>query len=267
LISSVNARLKKLAPKVQGMLKRAVLDAGIPFPKPVFGKLLWIHPRLLNKRITEPHVIRWLMKYLRPGDVCFDVGGHEGWMGMLAAKQVGPRGRVVVFEPSPPLVEMLAYHKRVNRMPQMKVIGKAVSHAEASQVPFHLIADGYSSMNSLLESDVPEIQSRRTSTVDVDVTTLDEFSSQSGLVPQVLKIDTEGSELSICYGARELLDRHRPVLIIATHPPWLPEGQRIEDLFDLLSGLGYRIVDSVVQVYEGADFGDYLCIAGPENRA
>ena len=37
--------------------------------------------------------------------------------------------------------------------------------------------------------------------------------------------------------------------------------QRIENLFELLTGYDYRIVDSGIQKYEGTDYGDYLCVA------
>jgi hypothetical protein len=77
----------------------------------------------------------------------------------------------------------------------------------------------------------------------------------------MVKIDVEGAELWVCEGARRLLAHRRPALIIATHPTWLPEGQKIDDLFALLSDYGYRIIASDTLRYQETDFGDYLFVA------
>jgi hypothetical protein len=116
-------------------------------------------------------------------------------------------------------------------------------------------------MNSLTDTGTQELSSQDASVIQVESITLDTFSRQTGLVPSMIKIDAEGAELWICEGAKHLLARHHPALILATHPPWLPQGQKIEDLFNLLNTHGYRIVDSEVSNYKGADFGDYLCVA------
>jgi FkbM family methyltransferase len=205
--------------------------------------------------------MRWIADTLRPGDVFFDVGAHQGWMSMVAARRVGHQGRVVAFEPSPPLVEFLFYHKRLNRLSQVDIIPKAVSNRDEAATPFHLVGDGNSFMNSLSDTDITEIPPEDKSVIEIEAVTLDAYSRQSGLIPHLIKIDTEGSELWVCEGARHLLAQHHPALIIATHPSWLPKGQTIEELFGLLNDLGYRIIDSFISRYKGTDFGDYLCVA------
>jgi FkbM family methyltransferase len=227
----------------------------------LLGRPVWTHPRLFNLRLNEPHVMQWISETLHPGDVFFDVGAHQGWMSMVAARRVGARGKVVAFEPSPTLVEFLAFHKRLNRLSQLDIVPKAVSNRDESATSFHLVGDGNSFMNSLSGTEITDIPPGNTSVIDIESVTLDAYSRQSGLVPHLIKIDTEGSELWVCEGARHVLAQHHPALIIATHPPWLPKGQTVEDLFDLLNEHGYRIVKSVISRYKDTDFGDYLCIA------
>jgi hypothetical protein len=77
----------------------------------------------------------------------------------------------------------------------------------------------------------------------------------------MIKIDTEGAEIWVCQGARRLLAQHHPALIIATHPTWLPNGQKIDDLFELLSGYGYRVIDSEELQHYDAISQDYLFLA------
>ena len=258
---ALNAMVKKRLPILHKFLKQSLRRSKLPVPKMLLGRLVWTHSRLLNTTLTEPHVLRWIVEGLRPGNIFFDVGAHQGWMSMVAARRVGHKGRVAAFEPSPPLVEFLSYHKRMNRLSQISIVPKAVSYRDEASTPFHLVGDGNSFMNSLSGIDIPEISQRDKSVIEIETITLDIYSRESGLVPHLIKIDTEGSELWVCEGAKHLLARHHPALIIATHPLWLPRGQTIEELFRLLNGLGYRIADSVISRYGETDFGDYLCVA------
>jgi FkbM family methyltransferase len=257
----LNSQLKKRVPWLHRFLKWSLARTRLPVPKMLLGRPVWAHSQFLNATVTEEHVLRWIADTLRPGDVFFDVGAHQGWMSMVAARQTRNTGRVIAFEPSPPLAALLSYHKRINRLSQIEVIEKAVSYSDATGIAFNLVGNGNAFMNSLLGTHVEDSSGRSVSAIEVETITLDTFSRLSGLTPRLIKIDTEGSELWVCQGAKELLALTHPVLIIATHPLWLPEGQRIEDLFELLKDLGYRIAASNISRYKGADFGDYLYIA------
>src|SRR5439155_7240762 len=48
----------------------------------------------------ESHILRELLRALKPGDVVWDVGANVGMYAMLIARAVGPAGRVCAFEPS-----------------------------------------------------------------------------------------------------------------------------------------------------------------------
>lgn len=261
MFSAANSALKKYAPGLQHLLKRGVNQAGLPLPKVLWGKPLWTHPLLWNHVVWDESVLNWITEYLKPGDVFFDVGAHQGWLSMAAARRTGSSGRVVAFEPSPALVKFLRFHKRVNRLGQMEIIPKAVTREDSAATPFILEGDGDSVMNSLIEIENVKNGPRGSTVIQVETTTLDSYSQQTGIMPNVIKIDTEGSEIWVCQGARRILAQSRPALIIATHPAWLPRGQRIDDLFTLLSGYGYRVAASDRLQYKTADFRDYLFLA------
>lgn len=226
----------------------------------LWGRPVWIHPHQWNHVRWDKNVLNWITEYLSPGDVFFDVGAHQGWLSVAAAQRIGPRGRVVAFEPSPVLVECLLYHKRVNRLAQMEIVSKAVTKADSPATPFILEGNGDSVLNSLVEIDEVKNGPRGSTVIPVEAVTVDSYSQQTGLVPRVLKIDTEGSEIWVCQGAKKVLTHDKPVLIVATHPAWLPAGQKIEDLFALLKAYGYRVVDSDALQYEKTEFRDYLLL-------
>jgi FkbM family methyltransferase len=258
MFAAINSGLKRHAPGLQNSLKRISYRLNIPLPKMLWGQPVWTHSRLWNHVVWDESVLRWINEYLKPGGVFFDVGAHQGWLSIAAARRTGRKGRVIAFEPSPALVEVLQFHKRINRISQMEIIPKAVTKANAMLTPFILEGDGDSVMNSLVEIENVKRGQRGSTTIGVEAITLDSFSEQTGFVPTMIKIDTEGSEIWVCQGAKNLLAKARPALIVATHPPWLPDNQKIEDLFVLLGNYGYRAIASDGLRTTQAGFGDYL---------
>lgn len=262
MLVELNRKFKNRFPGLHAALKSPFKKLNIPVPKRVVGHYVWTRPRLVTEQPAEEHVLRWAEKILRPGDTFFDVGAHHGWVSLVAARKVGPAGRVVAFEPSPPSIEVLNYHKKANRLTQLQIERRPANSSACRSVPFFLVDGGASQMNSLLirpaESD--NRSSQKPASVAMETVTLDAFAQEFHLRPNAIKIDVEGAELWVLQGAKGLCERVRPVLMVAVHPPWLPDGQTPEDVFALLRTYSYRIVDSHSLFYDGADFGDYLCV-------
>src|SRR5947199_625829 len=112
---------------------------------------------------------------LKRGGTLFDVGAHYGWMSIAAASCAGARGRVVAFEPSPVLLDVLEYHKRVNRLRQVHIVPAAVSNRDDRAMPFYLVNQGLSFRNSLTigPDDTPFLSPKDKLRIDVICTTLD----------------------------------------------------------------------------------------------
>jgi hypothetical protein len=153
-LTSANQFLNDRHPLLHGGLKRLAShwlrrDVNLCVPKKVGGHLVWTRPWLLTAAPPEAHVIQWISKTLSRGGTFFDIGAHYGWMSITAAHQVGVQGRVVAFEPAPALLDVLTFHKRVNRLRQVQIVKAAVSERDAGTVPFFLINKGLSFRNSL----------------------------------------------------------------------------------------------------------------------
>src|SRR3954465_9609693 len=212
-------------------------------PKQIAGHLVWTRPWLLSATPPEAHVIRWIQRSLSPGGTLFDVGAHYGWMSIAAANCVRACGRVVGFEPSPVLLDVLHYHKRVNRLRQLQIVPAAVSNKDDRAIPFYLINEGRSFRNSLTigPDDTPYINPEDKLRINVTCTTLDSFVELSGIIPDVVKIDVEGAELLVLEGAKHVLERYHPILILGVHPYWLPRAHSVEQLFVIVEDLGYKL--------------------------
>ena len=64
---------------------------------------------------------RFVDRFLRPGMVVLDLGAHHGFYTLLASRKVGPKGRVIAFEPSPRERRRLIWHLRLNRVSNVVV--------------------------------------------------------------------------------------------------------------------------------------------------
>jgi FkbM family methyltransferase len=211
---------------------------------------------------TEPHVLRWMRKALRPGDTFLDVGAHYGWMSMVACGQVGAAGKVVAFEPSPPLIEILQYNKKANRFRQMEIVPEAVADSTGQTAMFYLENRGESFLNSLVahSNESAGKLTEASSTIQVPTVSLDDYCAKTNRQPNTVKIDIEGAELLALRGCSRLLKECRPDFIVAIHPTWLPAGQKAAEIFELFRDHRYKLADSQSVEYEGADFGDYLFV-------
>ena len=157
----------------------------------------------------EPHVRRCLESLLADGDVFLDVGAHIGYVTALAAQRVGSRGRVFSFEPDPFLHERLV--RNVARQPWVQTFHCAI-WKETGVLTFERASSkgesGWGTLTSVRDL-------KKGAHIDVCATSLDDWAVRY-LVDriQAIKIDAEGSEVSILEGANQTIARTRPIIIM-----------------------------------------------------
>ena len=147
---------------------------------------------------------RILEKYVRAGGTVFDVGANVGFFTLVAARLVGDEGRVVAFEPLPRNLRYLREHVRLNALKSVRVVGAAVSERPGSG--FLAPGDSFSEWG-LAGTGVP-----------VDLVSLDDVVFSGGVPgPSLMKIDVEGSEVSVLKGATKVLEKFQPVVVLSGH--------------------------------------------------
>ena len=148
---------------------------------------------------------RLFARALRSGDVVFDVGANVGFYTLLAARRVGPQGRVVAFEPLASNVRFVQRHLRLNHIDNAQIVEAAVgSHNGPALFETH-------------HSNAMGRVSDRGSTI-IEQVSLDALSDSRTIPdPALMKIDVEGAELNVLEGASRMLTRARPSIFLATH--------------------------------------------------
>jgi len=176
--------------------------------------------------------------FLRPGMTVLDIGAHHGFYTLFCSRKVGAQGMVLAIEASPRERKRLDLHLRINRCKNVQVECCALAETEGS-AELHVVIGGQTGCNSLQKPAVAE----PTVTVAVHTRRLDDVVRAHHLEKvDFIKLDVEGSELSVLKGGWELLSRpHRPVILVEVQDTrTLPWGYRAQALVNCLSAIGYH---------------------------
>jgi FkbM family methyltransferase len=163
--------------------------------------------------LYEPSTSLMLRRLLHEGDTFIDVGANIGLFSMLASRWIGSSGLVLSLEPSRRECDRLREHIAHNRLDNVRVFQVAAGR-HGSEALLHVADERHSGLNTLKSAfmypDVTESHAER-----VRVVTLDDLVEQQRVSKtDVIKIDVEGSECEVLMGARRLLERDRPVVIL-----------------------------------------------------
>lgn len=87
---------------------------------------------LLNPHRFDRQELAFIEANLPAGGIFLDIGANAGLYALVAAKAAGPGGRVLAFEPNPPVMERLAFNIACNPpdetgLAAIELIGKAVT--------------------------------------------------------------------------------------------------------------------------------------------
>jgi len=161
-------------------------------------------------RVYEPATSDYLRRVLTPGGVFVDIGANHGYFTLLAGALVGTSGRVVAFEPNPPVFAQLVAHVAVNRFEdRTEVLRQALSNQAGDRVALYVSQCAGNSGLSTLVPSAERVALGGVSldhTVDVGVDTFDRWLAASRLARvDVVKIDTEGCEDLVVEGMAESL--------------------------------------------------------------
>jgi len=176
----------------------------------------------------------YVRKIVQPGWVCLDVGACFGWYSVLLSRAVGERGQVHAFEPVRPNFECLADNITLNGSTNVRLNNVALGD-RPGRLELFLPHEGVSA------SFQPHSSISKCTVLETDVTTLDSYTEQAGLIRlDFLKADIEGAELRLLKGGHKTLQRFKPTLLleIQAHSTRL-FGHEPTEVFNFLEDLGY----------------------------
>lgn len=187
----------------------------------------------------EPNELTLLSHTLEPGMTFLDVGANEGLFSLLAARRLGSEGQVIALEPSPRERRRLERNLALNGLHNVVVLPLAACD-RAGTGWLHVAEEAHAGQSTLgaFAYDI-----RAEEDASVEMFPLDQLPERCP-VPRldVVKIDVEGAEVAVLRGARQILSRHRPLLLVELLDAALNgQGATREQLFAELAALGYEL--------------------------
>ncbi len=186
---------------------------------------------LLHSHAYDEKTLLYLMRIVSPGDVCIDIGANIGAITLSLAYRVGPRGRVLAFEPGPLLFNRLIRNIEATRLRNVESYQEGVGRQNATL--YWCLEEGENAGNAFLSKELTPIA--------VPVVRLDDCAAIRQLARiDFIKIDVEGMELSVIQGALDVIRRFRPHLLIETRRDDGPLADEVSEMLSLLSVEGYE---------------------------
>lgn len=144
--------------------------------------------------VWEPQISEAWARILPKGGTVLDIGGNIGYHALLAAKLVGPTGRVITFEPSRRIFEQLESNIALNGFTNVEPVCSAVSD-HGGTAEFHLMPDNEQGLGSLF----PHEGAVRTEIVNL--VTFEDIAAMVDIrTVDLVKIDVEGAEALLVSG-------------------------------------------------------------------
>lgn len=137
---------------------------------------------------------RALKELVRAGDVVVDAGANIGYMSLIAAREVGPTGRVIAIEPAQRAFSLLELNAERNFPDRIIPVRAACDETDGTVTMF--VSEYSEEYNSLR----PEPVLGRVHEEVVAARSLDSLSRELGIRPDFVKIDVEGAEWPVLKG-------------------------------------------------------------------
>jgi FkbM family methyltransferase len=192
-----------------------------------------------GKFITDEHEFERLGEWVSAGDWVLDIGANIGQYTLKLSSLVGPKGRVLAFEPVPETFELLAANVAAGSCENVTLINAAASaDSGIAKMTIPVFSSGMRNfyMAQLTGSDG-----------ELAVLTLAVDNLHLPHRVALIKIDAEGHEMPVLAGLRAIIGRDKPVLIVENSSDHIAKE---------LEGRGYlceRIDDSSNLVFRHAE--------------
>jgi FkbM family methyltransferase len=194
------------------------IASGRGVPVQLGGQSVNIHPFTIAYGIDdwEPYTTELFKKVLKPGSTVLDIGAHHGYFSLLAARCVGPEGKVYAFEPASANFRILQKNMELNSFLNVIAVNRAVGDKNTSMAFYYRQETGVT--GSLFSFQRPD-----ESTITVECVTIDEYLAGNSV--DVIKMDIEGAEPLALEGMKETVATSKEVvLFVEINPDCLSQG-------------------------------------------
>jgi FkbM family methyltransferase len=226
---------------------RAVYDRLFHILKPksvmVQGHRMWLDDQdtleLATREVYEPFETALFKKELKVGQTVLDIGANIGYYTLIAAKLVGPRGKVYAFEPDPDNFVLLKKNVETNGYTNVVLVNQAVSDKTRTAKLF---------LNKTNKGDHRLYDSKDgRPSISVQTVKLDDFFKKLDKKIHFIKMDIQGSEARALNGMKALIRRNSSLGLVTEFSPGSLKlnGQNPRKYLETLGQLGFKLKEIV----------------------
>jgi FkbM family methyltransferase len=167
-----------------------------------------------------------------PRTALYDIGANGGLYSWLA-QAVFPDARVFAFEPVPSVARAAqriaarnGLRVRTEQLAVSDCVGELTLHLSEKSDASNSLTPGFRESNEA---------------ITVRTTTVDAYAAKRKHRPRVLKIDVELHEVAVLLGAKDVLTRHRPALILELLEEFPERAAELRAVLESFGYVGQRI--------------------------
>ena len=189
--------------------------------------------------VFEPEISKLIEKYENKNEIFIDIGANIGYHALYASQFF--KG-VIAFEPLPPACEQLKKSIKINNYKNVTIHQLACSNKEGKSRIYYY--RDRLSRATIGKYPVKREHKTKPASLEIKTVALDRFLKKTKNRIGLIKIDVEGYEPLVIEGMKEIIKKHKPVIITEYHPTQLDaikKGQALGYLETL--DKNYRIID------------------------
>lgn len=190
-----------------------------------------------QKHITENKVMN-----IKKDSIIFDVGGNNGAISLLFAKQV-TNGKVYSFEPTEYALKKFNRNLELNPSLAKRIVLTNAFMSSKNEDSSDIIAYSSWPVNSNKDEKHEVHGGIAKQAIDVPSFTMDTFCKNNQINQlDFIKIDTDGHEFEVLQGAKETLQSLKPIIIFEIGLYIMEEmNLKFEDYYNYFSSLHYSV--------------------------
>ncbi len=192
---------------------------------------LWFRLELLLNR-HETETLSQVRGLVKPGMTALDIGAHVGYYARRLSRLVGPRGRVLAFEPHPRTFATLQHNLR--RFANVTPVQAALAETAGTAALYdYLIMSASGSLHydeSLAELQRAQVESDdiaprisegfQTHTYQVQTLAVDDYLAEQGITAvDFVKMDIEGAEIGALRGMQRTIAASSGLCLVMEYNP------------------------------------------------
>jgi len=200
---------------------------------------------LRNNKNYEDNVKKIFLDKISEGDIVIDVGANIGYFSLLAAKKIGPTGKIIAVEPLEQANNWLKKNFQINNFENCEVLEVAIGDKQGIM---KMYKKSKSSEMAIMDPGISKTNLLVSGEIEID--TLDNIISKKKIDRvNLLKIDVEGFEYEMLLGCKESFKEKKIQNIICeVHGKYLKNrGIDEQKIYLLLEENGFKIKEINIQ--------------------